>query len=63
MAKKDSLKGKHREFGNIAKTQGIWYAQVVNLFILKVTDIFIFAVKSSKKELKLDKSAKSVLCM
>ena len=44
---KDSLSGKHREFRNFAKTQGIWLAQVVNSFILKVKDISIFAVKIS----------------
>ena len=43
--------------------QGIWFAQVVNYLILKVKDISIFAVKISKFILKLDKSAKSVLCM
>ena len=34
-----------REFGNFAKTQGIWFAHVVNSLILKVKDISIFAVK------------------
>ena len=38
---------KHREFGNFAKTQGIWFAQVVNYLILKVQDISIFAAKIS----------------
>ena len=28
--------GKHREFGNFAKTKGIWVAQVVNSMILNV---------------------------
>ena len=37
--------GKHREFGNFAKTHGIRFAQVVNSLILKVKDISIFAVK------------------
>ena len=36
---------KHREFGNFAKTQEIWFAQVVNSLILKVQDISIFAAK------------------
>ena len=34
--------GKHREFGNFAKTQktqGIWFAQVVNSRILKLKDM------------------------
>ena len=40
--------GKHREFGNVFKTQGIWFAQVVNSLILKVKDlnISIFAAKN-----------------
>ena len=37
--------GKHREFGNLAKTQGIWIAQLVNSLILK--DILVFAVNIS----------------
>ena len=56
-------KRKHREFGNFAKTQGIWFTQVVNSLILKVKDISVFAPKISKFCLKLDKSAKSVLHM
>ena len=43
MAKKNPCQGKHREFGNFAKTQGIWFAQVVNSLILKVKDVLIFA--------------------
>ena len=50
------------EFGNFAKTQGIWFAQVVNSLILKVKDISIFVAKISKFVLRLHKSAKSVLC-
>ena len=56
--------GKHREFGNFAKTQGIWFAQVVNSHILEVKDISNFAAEIKKKSdlfLKVDKSAKSVL--
>ena len=41
------MKGKHREFGNFAKTQGILFAQVVNSLILKVKAIAIFAAKMS----------------
>ena len=41
-------KGKPKEFGNFAKTQGIWFAQVVNSLILKVNDISVFAAKISK---------------
>ena len=63
MVTKIPCQGKHREFGYFAKTQGIWFAQVVNSLILKVKDISIFAAKISKKKLKLDKSAKSVLCI
>ena len=48
---------------NIGKTQGIWFAQVVKSLILKVKDILKFAAKISKKNVKLDKSAKSVLYM
>ena len=47
MAKKNPCKGKHRAFGNVAKTQGIWFAQVVNSLILKVKYISIFAAKIS----------------
>ena len=39
---------KHREFGNSAKTQGIWFAKVVNSLILKIQYIEMFAVKFSK---------------
>ena len=39
------------------KTQGIWFAQVVNSLILKVKDILIFA-----RLFMLDMSAKSFLC-
>ena len=35
--------GKHGEFGNFAKTQGIWSAQVVISLILKGKDISIMA--------------------
>ena len=60
MAKKNPCQGKHREFGNFAKTQGIWFPQVVNYLILKVKDVLKFAAKISNFLLKLDKS---VLCM
>ena len=56
MAKKNPCQGKQREFGNFAKTQGIWFAQVVKSLILKVKDISKFAAKISQKNLKLDKS-------
>ena len=45
--KKNRCWGKHREIGNFAKSQGIWFAQVVNSLILKVKDILIFATKIS----------------
>ena len=48
--KKKLCQGKHRTFGNFAKTQGksgIVYAQVVNSLILEIKDIAIFIVKSS----------------
>ena len=41
-------RGKPREFGSSAKTQGIRFAQVVNSLILKVKDILIFATKIPK---------------
>ena len=31
----NACQGKHRKFGNFAKTQGIWFAQVVHFLILK----------------------------
>ena len=34
-----------REFGNLAKTQGILFAQVVNSLILKVKNIVLFATR------------------
>ena len=50
----------NREFGNVAKTQGVWFAQVVNSLILKVNDVLIFAAKISIFSEELDKA---VLCM
>ena len=47
MAHINPCQGKDREFGNFAKTQGIWFAQNVNSLILKVKDISIFATKIS----------------
>ena len=49
---------KHRE-----NTENFLFAQVVNSLILKVKDIVIFAMKISLFPQKLDRSAKSVLCM
>ena len=63
MAKKNPCQGKHREFGDFAKTQGIWFAQVVNSLMPKVKDIAIFVAKISIFFQKLDRFAKSVLCM
>ena len=63
MTKNIPCQGNHREFGNSAKTQGIWFAQVVNSLILKIKDMAIFATKISNFCLKLDNSDKSVLCM
>ena len=60
MTKKIPCQGKHKEFGNFAKTQEFWFAQVVNSRILKLKDISKFTAKTF---LKLDESAKSVLCM
>ena len=52
MAQKNSCQEKHREFENVAKTHGIWFAQVVNSLILKVkiNIISIFAAKNVKKK-------------
>ena len=36
MAKENHCQQKYREFGNFAKTQGIWFAQVVISLILKI---------------------------
>ena len=64
---KKSLSGKAQGIWkccqNTGKTQGIWFAQIVNSLILKVNDILIFAVKISNFFVKLDKPAKSVLCI
>ena len=46
MAKRIPCQGKHREFGNFAKTQGILFAQVVSSLILKIKDIALFAAKN-----------------
>ena len=65
--KTKSLSGKTqgiRKFcQNTGKTRGFFFAQVVNALILKVKDIVIFAKKKSIFFQKLDRSAKSVLCM
>ena len=66
MAKIIPCQGKHREFGNFAKTgktQGILFAQVVNSLMPKVKDIAIFATEISIFFQKLDRAAKSVLCL
>ena len=60
MAEKIPCQGKQRKFGNFAKTQGVWYAQVVISLILKVIDVSIFAAKISIFSEELDKA---VLCM
>ena len=39
MAQKIPCKGKHGEFGNFAKIQGIWFAQAVKSLIQMVKDI------------------------
>ena len=48
MAKEIPCQGKQREFGNFAKTQGIWFARVVNSLILKVKNISLFAAEIFK---------------
>ena len=63
MTQKIPCQGKHREFGHFAKTQGIFFGQVVNSLILNVKDIAIFAAKISIFSLTLDRYGKSVLCV
>ena len=74
MAKKNPCQGKHREFGNFIKTQGILSKHRENTgnFIsssckcsdsIKVKDIAIVAAKVSIFFQKLHRSTKSVLCM
>ena len=47
MAKnKNPCQGKHREFGNFAKTQRILFGQVVNSLNLKVKEITIFQIST-----------------
>ena len=58
--------GKHREFGSLPKHRkntGNLVAQVVNSLILKSKDISKLYRENLQICLKLDKSAKSVLCM
>ena len=45
MANKNPCQRKQREVENVAKTQGIQYAQVVNSLFLEVEDIAISAAK------------------
>ena len=47
MANENPCQGKHREFGNFANAQGIWFAQFVNSLILKARDFLVFATKLS----------------
>ena len=58
MVKKNPCQGKHREFANFAKTQGIWFAQVVNYLILNIKRYFKICHENLQKLLKRDKSAK-----
>ena len=60
MVKIIPCQGKHREFGNFAKAQGIWFSQVVNSLIVKVKDILLYATKVSNFFFKVVLSAKSV---
>ena len=43
MVKKNPYQGKHREFENLVKAKGIWFAQAVISSILKIQDIVIYA--------------------
>ena len=42
---KKSLSGKTQGISEFGKTQGIWFAKVINSLILKVKDILIIAAK------------------
>ena len=56
--KRERMLSEHRE------NTGIFFAQVVNALILKEKDIVIFAAAAKKNFFqKLDRFAKSVLCM
>ena len=50
MAKTNPCRGK-QGIGNFAKTQGIWFGQVLNSLILRVKYISIFAAKISTKKM------------
>ena len=69
MARRIPCRGKCKEFGNFAKTQGIWFAQVVNSLIVEIKDTAIFAVKIAipppppPPPPKLDRPTKSVWCI
>ena len=58
---KKSLSGKTQGIWKFAKTQGIWFAQVVNSLILKVKDIVIFVVGQGKNRENTLKRWKIVL--
>ena len=49
---KNPCQGIHRELGNFAKTQGIWFTQLVNSLIVKIKDISKFAAKISPKKIE-----------
>ena len=49
MATKFPVRENTGNFINFGKTQGIWFAQVVNSLILKVKDISKFAAEISQK--------------
>ena len=60
---KNSMSGKIQGIWEFCKTTRIFFAQVVNSLMPKVKDIVIFAANISIFFQKLDRSAKSVLCM
>ena len=60
---KNVCQEKHRECGNCAKTQEVWFARVVNSLILRVKDISIFVAKISDSFLKLDELLASQFCV
>ena len=69
MAKRIPCQGKHREFGNFVKTQGILSKHRENTGNFVSSSCALIAIVAAKKTFfffffqKLDRSAKSVLCM
>ena len=58
--KKNPCQGKHREFGNFAKTQEIWFAQIFKFPVPKSKKYFGICSENFHFSEDLDKA---VLCM